>query len=93
MQKLQILSINANLSIDIFLVKVKCPDNYKLDPFAQTCQRLVTLNKQWEDAKNYCEADGEYLATFENTDSALWFVHQRKTDPGKYSNCLQLIKF
>ena len=68
---------------------MKCPDNYKLDPFAQTCQRLVTLNKQWEDAKNYCEADGEYLATFENTDSALWFVHQRKTDPGKYTNCLQ----
>ena len=67
----------------LFIAVETCPNGYKLNPFSKTCIRLVQIPKTWEDAKNYCEVAGEYLATFETSDSANWFIHHRLTDPGK----------
>ena len=62
--------------------ELKCPTEYKLNPFSKTCVRLINKDKTWEDARKYCVAGGDYLATFETTDSANWFIHQRKSDSG-----------
>ena len=64
------------------VVEDVCPKDYKFNPFSKTCVRLVGEKKTWEDAKSYCEADEEYLATFETVESANWLIHQRKSDAG-----------
>ena len=66
-----------------FTAEMQCPKGYKVNPFSKTCIKLVNLKKTWDDAKNYCEVNGEYLATFETTDSATWLAYQRQSDPGK----------
>ena len=70
----------------MFVAKIACPKEYKLNPYSDTCIGLIQKTKTWEDAKNYCHSIGEYLVTFKTTDSAIWFIHQRQTDPGKLTN-------
>ena len=70
---------------NIYHAGVTCPGDYKLNPFSGTCLRLHTTNTSWTDAKDFCKMNGEHLATFETSNSANWFVHQRITDPGKTS--------
>jgi len=41
------------------------------------------LSKKWDDAKAYCEGNGDRLAVFDSTDSISWAKHMRKTHSGK----------
>ncbi|XP_067947369.1 C-type lectin domain family 10 member A-like [Watersipora subatra] len=59
---------------------VYCPSSYTRNPHSKTCIRHFELSKTWSEAKQYCEARGEYLATFETLESSVWFVNLRKTD-------------
>ena len=45
---------------------------------------MVKINKNWTDAKTYCEDEGEYLATFETLESAKWFTDAVKANSGSY---------
>jgi len=42
------------------------------------------LSKKWDDAKAYCEGNGDRLAVFDSTDSICWAKHMRKTHSGKF---------
>ncbi|XP_067947370.1 C-type lectin Cal-like [Watersipora subatra] len=63
-------------------VPISCPNSYVRNPYSNTCIGLISQSKSWEDAKNYCENRGEYLATFETLESIFWFVNLRKTHSG-----------
>lgn len=62
-----------------------CTEDYEYNPFSNTCFRIITIQKVWENAKEFCEADGEYLATFHSLESFSWFLNLRKTNPGNYT--------
>ncbi|XP_067945135.1 C-type lectin Cal-like [Watersipora subatra] len=57
---------------------VECPGNYIRNPYSNTCIRLVTIAKTWQDAYNHCFVSGENLATFETLESAFWLINLRK---------------
>ena len=44
------------------------------------------IEKNWYDAKTYCEDDGEYIATFETLESINWLIHTIHATPGNH-NC------
>ena len=43
---------------------------------------MVKIEKNWDDAKTYCEDEGEYFATLETLESAKWFTDTIKATPG-----------
>ena len=64
-------------------LKTTCPGNYSYNPYSNTCLRAVDKRLSWQQAKEYCEHDGEYLATFETLESVYWLVnHRRREDTG-----------
>jgi len=40
------------------------------------------LSKKWDDAKAYCEGNGDRLAVFDSLESISWARHMRKTHSG-----------
>ena len=54
------------------LVSANCSIGYMHNPYSNTCVRLVQIYKSWYDAKSYCEAAGEHLATFNCIHDAAW---------------------
>lgn len=62
------------------LARETCPGGYDLNPFSQTCYRLVKIAKNWSQADRYCRTSGEYLATFDTLESIAWFKMLRHTD-------------
>jgi len=42
------------------------------------------LSKKWDDAKAYCEGNGDRLAVFDSLESISWAKHMRKTHSGNY---------
>ncbi|XP_067937190.1 uncharacterized protein [Watersipora subatra] len=63
---------------------VECEPDYIRNPYSNRCVRLIQTTKAWNDAKNYCEAKGETLATFETLESAVWLINLRKTNSSKF---------
>ena len=63
--------------------KPTCPTpEYGDSPVSYTCYRIVNIRETWEDAKQYCEDSGEYLATFQDVEQLAWFDNFRKSNPG-----------
>ena len=55
-----------------------CTDPYIYNPHSDTCFRLIDSNKNWNDAKNYCESQGEYLVTFSTAAASQWLRAKRE---------------
>ncbi|XP_067945169.1 C-type lectin domain family 4 member G-like [Watersipora subatra] len=60
-------------------VHISCPPNYVRNPYSNTCLTLIAERRTYSSAKEFCEARGEYLATFETIESSVWFVNLRQT--------------
>lgn len=60
-----------------------CPPEYVLNPFSQTCLRIVTEKENWEGAAGVCDEDDEYLAVFDTVESIEWFKNLRHTNQSK----------
>ena len=45
---------------------------------------MVKIFKNWDDAKTYCEDEGEYFATLETLESAKWFTDTVYATAGVY---------
>ena len=43
------------------------------------------IEKNWYDAKTYCEDDGEYIATFETLESINWLIHTIHANTGNHN--------
>ncbi|XP_067944537.1 uncharacterized protein [Watersipora subatra] len=56
-----------------------CPLNYVRNPYSNTCLVLVAKRETYYSAREFCEARGEYLATFETIESSVWFMNLRRT--------------
>ncbi|KAF6035512.1 hypothetical protein EB796_006181 [Bugula neritina] len=57
---------------------VSCPSGYIYNPHSSTCYKIVTLSKKWDDAKAYCEGNGDRLAVFDSLESISWARQMRK---------------
>jgi len=62
---------------------VSCPSGYIYNPHSSTCYKIVTLSKKWDDAKAYCEGNGDRLAVFDSLESISWARQMRKNHSGK----------
>ena len=45
---------------------------------------MVNITKNWNDAKTYCEQEGEYLATLETLESAKWLTDTINANAGNH---------
>ena len=45
---------------------------------------MVKIEKNWNNAKTYCEDEGEYFATLETLESAKWFTDTIYDTAGSY---------
>lgn len=52
---------------------------YLRNPFSGTDYRLVNISKTWLDARSYCWAARERLATFHTLESVYWMKNIRHT--------------
>ena len=60
-----------------------CPTpDHEYSQVSHACYRIVNIPNSWEDAKQYCEDFGEYLATFQDVEQLAWFAHFRKSKSG-----------
>ena len=66
---------------------MSCSDEYKFNPHSSTCYRIVKIKKNWDDAKTYCENEGEYFATFETLESVRWLTDTINATAGSYKVC------
>ena len=60
-----------------------CPSDYVYNSYTETCFKRITVAKNWDDAKQHCELDGEYLATFATLEAAQYFTTLIQTAEGK----------